>query len=62
MEFAYICKANCKDGDSNIDQQTSCHTLLEILSVATNHYVTSMQLVVICNYLGLICNYKFGIV
>jgi hypothetical protein len=30
-------------------------SLLEILSFATNHYATSMQLVVICNY-------KFSIV
>jgi hypothetical protein len=25
-------------------------TLLEILSFATNHYATGMQLVVVCNY------------
>jgi hypothetical protein len=37
-------------------------TLLEILSFATNHYATSMQLVIVCNYLGNVCNYKFGIV
>jgi hypothetical protein len=36
--------------------------LLEILSFATSHYATSMQLVVVCNYLGHICNYKFSIV
>ncbi len=36
--------------------------LLEILSFVTNHYVTGMQPVVICNYLGHVCNYKFGIV
>ncbi len=36
--------------------------LLEILSFATSHYATGMQLVVICNYLGHVCNYKFGIV
>jgi hypothetical protein len=36
--------------------------LLEILSFATNHYATSMPLVVICNYLNHVCNYKFGIV
>jgi hypothetical protein len=36
--------------------------LLEILSFATNHYATGMQLVIICNYLGHVCNYKFGIV
>jgi hypothetical protein len=35
---------------------------LEILSFAINHYATGMQLVVICNYLGHVCNYKFGIV
>jgi hypothetical protein len=37
-------------------------SLLEILSFATSHYATSMQLVVICNYLSDVCNYKFGIV
>jgi hypothetical protein len=37
-------------------------SLLEILSFATSHYATGMQLVVICNYLGDVCNYKFGIV
>jgi len=37
-------------------------TLLEILSFATSHYATSMQLVVVCNYLGHVWNYKFGIV
>jgi len=37
-------------------------TLLEILSFATSHYATGMQLVVVCNYLGHVCNYKFGIV
>ncbi len=42
--------------------QGSKLTLLEILSFATNHYATGMQLVVIYNYLGHICNYKFGIV
>jgi hypothetical protein len=36
--------------------------LLEILSVATNHYATGMQLVVVCNYFGHVYNYKFGIV
>jgi len=35
---------------------------IEILSFATSHYATSMQLIVICNYLGDVCNYKFGIV
>jgi len=29
---------------------------------ATSHYATSMQLVVVCNYLGHVYNYKFGIV
>jgi hypothetical protein len=38
------------------------HALLEILSFATSHYATNMQLVVICNYLGDVCNYKFSIV
>jgi hypothetical protein len=37
-------------------------TLLEILSFATNHYATGMQLVVVYNYLGHVCNYKFSIV
>jgi hypothetical protein len=37
-------------------------TLLEILSFATSHYAISMQLIVVCNYLGHVCNYKFGIV
>jgi hypothetical protein len=37
-------------------------SLIEILSFATNHYATNMQLVVVCNYLGHVCNYKFGIV
>jgi hypothetical protein len=37
-------------------------TLLEILSFVIIHYVTSMQLVVIYNYFGHVCNYKFGIV
>ncbi len=45
-------------GKTNQPQQT----LLEILSFATSHYATSMQLVVICNYLSHVCNYKFGIV
>jgi hypothetical protein len=37
-------------------------SLLEILSFATSHYATGMQLVVVCNYLSHVCNYKFGIV
>jgi hypothetical protein len=37
-------------------------TLLEIMSFATGHYAIGMQLVVICNYLGHVCNYKFDIV
>jgi len=37
-------------------------TLLEILSFATSHYAAGMQLIVVCNYRGHICNYKFGIV
>jgi hypothetical protein len=37
-------------------------TLLEILSFPTSHYATSMQLIVIYNYLSHVCNYKFGIV
>ncbi len=35
---------------------------LEILSFATNHYATGMQLVIVCNYIGHVSNYKFGIV
>jgi hypothetical protein len=38
------------------------HALLEILSFATSHYAIGMQLIVVCNYLGHVCNYKFGIV
>jgi hypothetical protein len=38
------------------------YTLLEILSFATNHYAIGIRLVVICNYLNHVCNYKFGIV
>jgi len=34
----------------------------EILSFTTSHYAIGMQLIVVCNYLGHICNYKFGIV
>jgi hypothetical protein len=37
-------------------------TLLKILSFATSHYAIGMQLVVICNYFGHVCNYKFVIV
>ncbi len=37
-------------------------TLLEILSFATNHYAIGMQLVVVCSYLGHVCNYNFSIV
>jgi hypothetical protein len=40
----------------------SFHSLLKILSFTTSHYATGMQLVVVCNYLGHVCNYKFGIV
>jgi hypothetical protein len=36
--------------------------LLEILSFVTSHYAIGMQLVVICNYLGHVCNYKFRII
>jgi hypothetical protein len=36
--------------------------LLEILSFATSHYAIGMQLIVVYNYLGHVCNYKFGIV
>jgi hypothetical protein len=32
------------------------------MSFATNHYATSMQLDIIYNYIGHVCNYKFGIV
>ncbi len=37
-------------------------TLLKILSFTTSHYATGMQLLVVCNYLGHVCNYKFSIV
>jgi len=37
-------------------------SLLEILSFATSHYAIGMQLVIICNYLGHVYNYKFDIV
>jgi predicted GIY-YIG superfamily endonuclease len=37
-------------------------SLLEILSFATSHYATGMQMVVVCNYLSHICNYNFSIV
>jgi hypothetical protein len=37
-------------------------TLLEILSFVTNHYATSMQLIVVYNYPSHICNYNFSIV
>jgi hypothetical protein len=37
-------------------------SLLEILSFVTSHYATCMQLIIICNYLSHVCNYKFGIV
>jgi hypothetical protein len=43
-------------------QMVDCLTLLEILSFATSHYATGMQLIVVCNYLGHVYNYKFGIV
>jgi len=36
--------------------------LLKILSFATSHYATNMQLVIVCNYFGHVCNDKFGIV
>ncbi len=48
-------------GNINCDL-TIVLSLLEILSFATSHYATGMQLVVVCNYLGHVCNYKFGIV
>jgi hypothetical protein len=32
------------------------------MSFATSHYATGMQLVVVYNYFGHVCNYKFGIV
>ncbi len=37
-------------------------SLLKILSFVTSHYVIGMQLVIVCNCLGHVCNYKFGIV
>jgi len=44
------------------NEKNDLESLLKILSFATSHYATSMLLVVICNYLGHVCNYKFGIV
>jgi hypothetical protein len=41
---------------------TNVGALLEIMSFVTSHYATGMQLIIICNYLGDVCNYKFGIV
>jgi len=41
---------------------TTTVTLLKILSFATSHYAIGMQVIVVCNYLGHVCNYKFGIV
>jgi hypothetical protein len=38
------------------------YTLLKMMSFATSHYATGMQLVVVCNYFGHVYNYKFGIV
>jgi hypothetical protein len=43
-------------------QNVNLPPLLEILSFATNHYAIGMQLVVVYNYLGHVCIYKFGIV
>jgi hypothetical protein len=37
-------------------------TLVEILLFSTSHYATDMQLVVICNYLGHVYDYKFDII
>jgi hypothetical protein len=45
----YICKNKCSV------------PLVEILSFVISHYATSMHLVVIYNYLGHVCNSKFGI-
>jgi len=47
---------------SDASQSYIQYSLLEILSFATNHYATGMQLVIVCNYFGHVCNYKFGIV
>jgi hypothetical protein len=52
-----IWDSNSKNGSS-----LGSVTLLEILSFATSHYATSMQLVVVCNYFGHVYNYKFSIV
>jgi hypothetical protein len=46
----------------NNDEEFYHNSLLGILSFATSHYATGMQLIVVCNYLGHSCNYKFGIV
>jgi len=51
-----------EEGGSFQSEPTQGRSLLEILSFATSYYATGMQLIVIYNYLGHICNYKFGIV
>jgi hypothetical protein len=61
IQVLIILTSNMKSHDS-YHLVGSYQTLLEILSFATSHYATSMQLIVICNYLGHVCNYKFGIV
>jgi len=38
------------------------NTLVEIMLFATNHYATSMQLTIVYNYFGHVCNCKFGII
>jgi hypothetical protein len=50
-----------KDNLGSTNDDDNIHALLEISSFATSHYVTGMQLVVVCNYIGHVCNYKFGI-
>jgi hypothetical protein len=42
--------------------EMEANTLLKILSFATNRYATSMQLIVVYNYLNHVYNYEFGIV
>jgi hypothetical protein len=42
-------------------EKPNINTLLKILSFVTSHYAFGMQLVVVCNYLGHVYNYKFGI-
>jgi hypothetical protein len=45
--------------DPNLKEGTTfLTTLLKILSFATNHYAIDMQLNIVYNYFGHVCNYK----